>query len=477
MCCCCCCCKHSFFAIFLKQFFSVGNSAGSIIQEAVSLIRLFQRLSATKSFSAKFSKDCLDMFKWAANLVEYFTSYVRTTPLSDYELFTLYTFIFPLSILIFISSSISAKHLIFGILLCGSFIMLGSGLGYLKVDKDWAFLLGAPAAIIILIILIVKLCKCCIKLCQKREIRIKGNKKLRFTFSIVSSCAIFFFLMTPIMENRAHLTKIISIAISVLIIICLISEIWLQYSLKFLLEYVGYKLLPFFINCFSMLIIPSTESFVNIIQGNYKGLWQCIISYIGISLIIPVAMTLMMIITRHPDIEDKYIEPDSLFTIVAPYFELIDIVKQVVYAVVSAYDFVLGSLITEIIWVILIIIFRPYQNISDYSLTFGGSLVVIIANSAIIYANSHDSPVFSFTISLIFVIIACVPAIVSLYLYFIFDFVKNYDDDFSSSFDSDEIDDPTYKLGLVANLLTPFAFFFYATNITIITKKYYIPAE
>lgn len=476
MTCLCCCCKHTFFGAFIRELFSIGKSAGSLIKEALSLIILFQRISATKSFSAKFSKECLDMFKWAANLMEYFAKWVRTTPLGEYELFTLYVFIFPLTIMIFISSSISSKHLLFGIFLCGSLIMLGSAFAYLSFDKMMAAYLGVPASAVIVILLIIKLCSCCIKKCQHKKIRIKGNKKLKLTFSVLSASLIFFLLMIPIMDERGHLSNVICIIVLVLVIACFAFEIFVDFWLKDLILQVGKKFLSFLIECFATLIIPSTESFISIIQGNYHGYWQCIISYIVISLLIPIALTLAMIIYQHPDIEDKYKAPDSCFNIIAPYFELIDIVKQVIYAIISAYDFIWGCVVIEVIWVILVIVFRPYNNVSDYSLTFGCSLIVLIANCAVLYSNYHNSPVFSFKVTIILVILAIIPAIVSLYLFFIFDF--NSDDyDESSSLEDSEINESTFKLGMIANFMTPVAFFCYATNITIITNKINIPIE
>lgn len=49
-------CQKSFIFIFVTELFGIGNSAGSLISEAIGLFRTFQRLSATKAFAVHFSK-------------------------------------------------------------------------------------------------------------------------------------------------------------------------------------------------------------------------------------------------------------------------------------------------------------------------------------------------------------------------------------------------------------------------------------
>lgn len=54
----------------MKQLFNTGNNAGSIIFESINLIRTFQKVGSTKSFSIFISKDCLKMFSLATDLIE-----------------------------------------------------------------------------------------------------------------------------------------------------------------------------------------------------------------------------------------------------------------------------------------------------------------------------------------------------------------------------------------------------------------------
>ncbi|KAK8846994.1 hypothetical protein M9Y10_019568 [Tritrichomonas musculus] len=47
---------------FFKELLGIGTNAGSLIIEAISIFKTFQRMSATKTFSVHFSKDCYKMF-------------------------------------------------------------------------------------------------------------------------------------------------------------------------------------------------------------------------------------------------------------------------------------------------------------------------------------------------------------------------------------------------------------------------------
>ena len=64
-----CCACNDFVSLFFGQLFDIGGSAGSIFIEAINLFRIFQRLSATKSFTAKWTNFCTAYFKVTITLV------------------------------------------------------------------------------------------------------------------------------------------------------------------------------------------------------------------------------------------------------------------------------------------------------------------------------------------------------------------------------------------------------------------------
>ena len=181
------------------------------------------------------------------------------------------------------------------------------------------------------------------------------------------------------------------------------------------------KAISFSMNCFTLLIIPSTEFFVKIMQDNYRNNWNCIVSYIGDGLILPIILIYLMVLNKVSDIKEKYnIAKYGFFNYY--YIEIIDIIKQVVYALFAAYDVYYGCILLEIFWVILIISLLPYKKKSEYSLSLGNSLIMFISNGAMIYSSLKNNAVFSNAVSIVFVIISCIPAVASLYVYFIYDF-------------------------------------------------------
>lgn len=140
---------------------------------------------------------------------------------------------------------------------------------------------------------------------------------------------------------------------------------------------------------------------------------------------------------------------------------MVDIVKQIAYVIAAEYDVTLACIAIEAFWFILIIITHPYQNISDYSLAFGSSLVLFLANGGAIYMNYNGNGFFSFKLTVIFVIIACVPAIVSSYLFFIFDFNGKIEDSDSSSIKDNNLK----SVFLISLIVAPLAWLVFGTNL------------
>lgn len=245
------------------------------------------------------------------------------------------------------------------------------------------------------------------------------------------------------------------------------------------------KVICLVLNCISLLIVPTTEVFVKLIQEDYKSKWNCIVNYVVFGLAFPFIMTLMMIKTNLLQICEKYNQPTKGHQNFFYYVELIDITKQIGFAILASYDQLWGCLTIEIAWVLIVFIIIPYRNVSDYSLAFGNSLLVFITNGVLLYGQKHGFTLFGFKTAIKFVIIACIPAVLSGYLYFIFDFEveleeKNHEfDDIDDShlnsseeeekygFDKKAID----KLSALTKALTPFGWFFYGLSISAISKK------
>lgn len=87
-------------------------------------------------------------------------------------------------------------------------------------------------------------------------------------------------------------------------------------------------------------------------------------------------------------------------------------------------------------------------------------MLLIISNGTLYYFSKHQSEYLSFSVSIAFVVLACIPAIVSLNVFFIFDFdvcpEENDDEKMSKSFD---------KKAQVATILSTLSWFFFGTNL------------
>lgn len=463
---CCKYCNGEFIKLFLKQFLDIGKSTGSLIGEIVGLFRTFQKLTAPKTVSTRFSRECLELLRWATDLFFTLTNYIRTNPLSDFEFFSIYTYVFPLTLLCFISSLVIPGAPILYYFVYGGFIMLGCGLGMIGINKSGMIGCIVSSVIVLgisffMIVKNVNIFGCCSK-CNSEDEYDTGVKPGSILHAFFIGCFVFCCTIYPIVMTR-YKVQLILISIIIILLIIIICVFIITYSLsQDYIKLIILKVVSFMISLFPLLIIPSTEMFFSIIEGNYKGQWSIIASYIAIALVLPIAMTLLMIIKGAQDIQDKYKGPYYC------YIELIDIMRQVAYAVCASYDILWGCVGLEIFWVVLIIIFRPYTSASEYSLSIGNSIVVLISNGSLIYTNYFPTKLFGYTVTIAFIIIACIPAILSLFLYFAIDF---HLDDEDGDTDNYEFEESINSLSFFALMVTPVAWGFYGLVIPLIDNK------
>lgn len=307
--------KCPFFRLFFAQLFEIGNSAGSLIGEAINLFRIFQRLSVTKTFTAKFSKECLDMFKWATELVEISISLFEIKPFSDLELFSVYSISIPLLILTFIPALFNGYKQFRYYLIDLCMGLIGLGFGYIEI-----FYLGAliylPLGFGLL--LLISLLFYCYK--RKNLDKNDGENKgvleaqntYQFTSASLASAAVFLGLSIPILKTRLLLLIILATVFGLVIIISFIVETsqkcCCSQNRLYHFKKVSSKIVALLINCLSLLIIPSTECFIKIMKGYYPIIWPFILSYIGVTIIFPIVTNFFLIKTNYSEICDKYKE-------------------------------------------------------------------------------------------------------------------------------------------------------------------------
>ncbi|KAK8876490.1 hypothetical protein M9Y10_006704 [Tritrichomonas musculus] len=455
--------------LFLSEFFDIGNSSGSLLSEALGLFKTFQKIGATKTFSVHFSNECYKMFSWATNIIELIKYAFYFRPLSDYEIYYIYNFAIPMAIVTYLTASASYVFIYYLYMLYGLLLMLGIGLGYIQMDTKKVIFLLVAVFVIIVVVLFLGCC-CCggdfldfvshvfESVTDVNPEDVADAIFLKFSFALAQSLLVITLLLTPILIKSSKLTKIYSIALIVVIILSIIIEITINClvdcgNLDMENEY---KYISFGLTCFSLIIVPATKYFMIVNNEVYKNNWRCIFGYIFFSLLLPVALTVMMIIAKVPSMVRKYKNRWYAF------IEVVDIVRQVVYAIVAALDIPWACIGLEIGWLILMFAVRPYKYFSDYVLQCGNSLIIIVETSVCIAADRNGTGFLTFSVSLALVIIACIPAVLSLFIFFLLDF------GYSPSDKSDE--ELVYMMAMVVKYASPFAWIIYGFGVPLIEK-------
>lgn len=293
---------ESFFVSFLKQLFNVGNNSGSIIFESINLVRTFQKISSTKSFSIFISKECLKMFSWATKLIEIIISNFYFRKLSNLENFYFINYVFPILIITFIISLIiQAKYFIFLVFL-GLFTALGFGFGYIKYDYkiSLCFIFPSIALIVIIIFFFVRL------LCNKKDNK-KDNKEdncidhivapniFPITSSSLNALITISIILIPFfIDNLYFLGSCLFVFLIVIFIIFIIDLIFIC-NMGIGDNFGTLEFIPaVFSNILTLLFIPSTSIFVELISNEYKNNWNIIVGYIMFSLIIPIFLNIII---------------------------------------------------------------------------------------------------------------------------------------------------------------------------------------
>lgn len=456
-----CCTCNDFSSLFFGQLLDIGGSSGSIFIEAINLFRTFQRLSATKSFAAKFSDNCLKMFQWAKDIIQIIVDkFFRVIPFTDFELFSIYNYVFPIVILTYFTMINVSQYVqtftyfIFYIIV----FLLGIGLGFFGLFTIGAISITAISLFIGLIFIAVTLC-CCKSKSKKLKIDIMmnkedgridketekydrwlfGNKLAPFisTRATFISVIILTVLMFQFTMNRFKLQIAVEILSIILVIASVIIE-YIFYEVIILITELYIKLTFFLANFLSLLTVPQAESFVTLLQGNHHKKWNIFVGYIFNSFIIPILINILMIFCYSKKVVSKYKDRNGFKFSCLVIIEMIDTVRKIAFALVSAFDIIWACVGIEVFWLILVIATRPYKNVSDYFISIGESLIVLASNSAILVSNYTDKKVFNFTITLIIVFLACLPTVLALIFYFVCDFETEIKDDLDSDYGDDE---------------------------------------
>lgn len=392
---------------YFRDVFYVGKSAQSLISDVIDVIRTFQKMSAPNTFYFHISKDFHEMFIWASDIIEIICNLCGNPNFSELEKFFAFTFAFPLSICTFISAMLLSSRFYIHFLMVG--IALAFPIGIFSITKFQEASMGIGliiGSIVLLVITIVLVCKF-------------GNFNVDeefnyFIVSFLSAFTILTFLLIPCLYDKKFLAVIFCILIVALLFAILIVEIISKFCNSD--NSFGYKAIGLAINIYSLTVIPSTKSFF-ILLGDPNFLkWNIVCAYVLISIVLPIVFTLTMIFTEHPDLQFRYKDFGYFF------FELFDQLKQIAYIFCAEFDKYWGCISLEIIWVISIFIFRPYSAISEYVMESSTSLFLMISNGLLFKVGDNKNKIFGVSTQVAFFLMGIIPAIVSFFCYFIFDF-------------------------------------------------------
>lgn len=480
----CCCSNKNMVYFFIKQLLSFGYSCGSLISVGLGLIKTFQRINAPPSFVAKLSPDCIKYFSWAQEIVNIFLNLVKTNPLNQFENYYLYTLVFPITILMifsFTTNEIFIQYCFTYIVFC----FLGFAIGMIKYNFLLAlFLMAIPGAIIIIGVIFEKCkrsdCCCFCDCCSCFDLFFHSdNEKIEKFFEHAETTIfwsfsgppllIFYLLMIPIMISRTRLINVISILagiLSGLIVIPFVLLIFFPNCIIKILDCCDNKspefttisnILVFITYILALLVVPSTNQFLGLMQ-NYTKDWRTIISYIAISILLPITIIFIMIKSNHFFVRNKY-HNDRKYLY---YIEILDMIRHLLYAILAYFDIIWYCLFSEIIWGVFILIIRPFQYKSEYFLQIGNCIITSITNIATIIAVYSDIK-FNFAVSVILTIVAVFPAIFSMYAFFIKDlsFVIVENDEKES----------LISINKFIKIITPIAWTFYGLNLTVYFDK------
>ena len=237
MCSSCCCTKHSFCRSFFYQLFDIGDSAGSLLNEGINLFRTFQRISAPKQFSTMFSKDCLSLFKWVTNLIQIISnSFDTSKPISNFELYYLYSIVFPLTLLSFITVKIEREGIIFHIIEYLIFFGFGAIAGLIGKDSETIIFIFIPVIIFILAFVLMPHVLCLLGKISRKKVQNNENDnteeelynyhecRFHFSFSLIVTCLVFILTILKISQRVFPLIIIILIVTAIILAIVFIIE-------------------------------------------------------------------------------------------------------------------------------------------------------------------------------------------------------------------------------------------------------------
>lgn len=498
--------------IALWHILGFAQSSHGLIKDVIDLLRIFQRLSASRTFYARLSGDCIQLYQWAIDFIStIFEAIIPKEHLSMYELFQLYCLV----------STVFLANLILILLTHHQFInyipinllslLFGVGFGYVGVQGQWAVIMLSVASGVALLTIIcynihalrlISEYLCLFPFNIRKLVNTKAEdlakdltKKgfVKFTMMSIAAGIVFASASFAIIIKHRVIGFYIIIIISGIIVLTFVIELIKNHldgeseedsekkqtsnnktqnqgideqsqSNSKIKDKIKLKaqdhVVDFTMQMVSLCIIPSTELFANLMSTNFGARWCVVVSFLALTVILPIIITLILLWCDYESLTDQYRDIDLFFCCCdIKYLQVVDIIQKVAYALLATFDISSGCIALEIAY-LLLIIRCPYNNVSDNVLAIGETLVLIVANIASILG----SKVFSFEVSISVFAAAWVPVVLATILYFLRDFENAIT---AELHDPDhEIETDSFKnLSFSFVILAPLSWLFFGTNL------------
>lgn len=460
-----------------NELLSFADSNRSLIKDAIDLFRIFQRVSASRTFYARFSSDCYKLFEWATDFIAMISdAIVPKEHFSMYELFQLYCLASNIFMANFILILFTSNKFITFIPFFGLAILFGAGYSYAEYNAKYVVILVAVACGITIFSvagIIIPYIPCFTylfcsfyrgiqRITEDGATVINRRGFLKLTMMMVAGAIVFSTATSPIMFRHRVIGIYFCIVMSAIIVCAFIYEIFI-YLFKKPLKISN--LIQLVNKIIDLCLVPGTETFIQLVLTSFGVQWNVVVSFVVLTVIFPIVITVVLIISGYEDLTDTY-KSDKCCDY--RYIEIVNHFHRIVYAMLAALDIPYGCIGVEGAWLLLIIIIRPYNSYSDTILNMGESIIMILGNTAAVAGSGF----FSFEVSILFVALATTPVIFSVIAYFAFDFEVPRLEDEKSMDDLDgnkEIippeSDSMEMLALTAIFLAPISWFLFGTNI------------
>ena len=425
----------------IKKIFSFTLSVfRQLGRHVVTVMKIVQKCSAPYSFRSKLNSDTYSLFRWAHDFVSLIThDILKLESLSQIDPILLYAYGFFLAFPFLFIANYKSPQCVLGMFLTAiwltflgySFISHIAIVGiYLSVSifvVALAFTLvfvskSRVAATVVLPILMIP--SSCVELMtierapkvsnengkdETDRIEPKEPSKLTIITGFIMMVVVYLLITTPVYLKKNGICIFVLcmtyVIVILVVLIIILSSFLTREIVNFIFQLYGFLT--------SITIIPIIQNLTRV--NNYLiSSWQ-IMTYISVVPIFSTFfLTILLTVYKYEKVLKKYRDYGYYY-----YFEIFAVAHDYIYAILAGFNIFWGCFSIELIFLILIVVLRPYRHISDMAVQIGQAVLVMLIN---LLSEFLDTLGFTLSQALAILFACFFPMIVALYIYFIFEF-------------------------------------------------------